>query len=75
MTPTAKDIRHWFDDRFLDHLKMAGLITAEEEAASNERSIRYEKQWEEYRNDQRNKYGLDGGPSPAIIMLDPFKPS
>lgn len=62
------------DELFLFHIMAIMCMTTDEIELSEERSRKYGIAWRAYLSYMRNKNGLDGGPSPAIICDTEFKP-
>ncbi len=74
MTDQVTNEARFFDAALLRLLEASSYMTLLEERASERRAKEYRRQWEEHKQDQLQKYGLDGGPSPCVIMKDPFIP-
>lgn len=61
-----------FNELLLRHLEAMFVITEAEEKLSDERAESYRKQYEEYKDDQRRKYGIEQGN--FVSCRDPFIP-
>lgn len=65
----------FLDRHFLKSLEAHSMMTIDEIILSDRRSVKYRMQWEDFKRQQSDKYGLDGGPSPAVVLRDQFIPS
>lgn len=74
MNDLESQLQKFFDEMFLDFLAAYSRMTEQEKERSDKRAISYRRQWELFKDHQRDKYGLDGGPSPCVIVRDEFKP-
>lgn len=67
-------MKAFFDRWMFRHLEASFHMSELEKLLSDNRSEFYQAQWEIYKSQQRDKYGLDGGPSPCVVFNDPFLP-
>lgn len=71
----AQQISNMMDRYFLRSLDAHSIMSMEEIIQSDRRAVKYRREWEEFKNQQRKKYGLHDGPSPAVVIRDVFIPT
>ena len=75
MLELEKHITQFYDLWFIRNIEAGMFMSEKEMHLSDTRSEKYAKGYQRYLEHMKNKNGLDGGPSPAIICDYEYDPN